>query len=151
LTHRVNNTNLIHLLLDKKNYVNLEYVLQQGMFNTTLLDLYCNGEYQKFFLELNIHYNKSNQIKFLCISGLVLRYLIFSELGVLSVNEKNAKGLRPLHVACQITRPDCKAVDLLLQHGAEIDAADDDGRTALVHAMITHSDAFETLVRSIKN
>jgi hypothetical protein len=95
LTHRVNNTNLIHLLLDKNNNVNLEYVLQQG---------------------------------------------------VLSVNEKNAKGLRPLHVASQITRPDCKAVDLLLQHGAEIDAADDDGRTALVHAMITHSDAFETLL-----
>ncbi len=54
----------------------------------------------------------------------------------LDVNARNDFGLRPLHVA--VLRGDRFVLGWLLNRGANPDAGDDDGQTALDLAMVTH-------------
>lgn len=51
-----------------------------------------------------------------------------------SSSEADLQGCNLLHIACQIG--DLSLVELLLQHGAQVDAVDSLGRTALHHSVI---------------
>lgn len=51
-----------------------------------------------------------------------------------SSSEADLQGCNLLHIACQIG--DLSLVELLLQHGAQVDAVDSLGRTALHHSVL---------------